>query len=147
MKLHKTSRIIGDDENNTRLIKVVDGDTEGAAEVKAFGELSAEVVEGEMAGRTIEAFAWLERAPKGHEINVTEKRSGLRLVRIPILTDQGEWFQLDDDLFKKMLPTLMEGCKTAAFHRFQEASEERLAEMFKHMDKTPPLEHSGKLTA
>ncbi|MFC0268540.1 hypothetical protein [Kushneria aurantia] len=143
MKLNKTSRIIGDDENNIRLIKVLDGDTEDSAEVKAFGELSAEVVEGEMAGRTIQAFAWLEKAPQGHEINVTEKRSGMRLVRIPVLTDQGEWFQLDDALFNKMLPTLMEGCKTAAFHRFQEASEERLAEMFRHMDKTPPLEHSA----
>lgn len=147
MKLRETGRIIGDDENKIRLIKVVDGDTEGTSEVKAFGELSAEVLEGEMAGRTIEAFAWLEKVPEGHEINVTEKRSGLRLVRIPILTDRGEWFQLDDDLFEKMLPTLMKGCKTAAFHRFQEASEERLTEMFRHMDKTPPLEHSGKLTA
>lgn len=147
MKLHKTSRIIGDDENNIRLIKVVSGDTESATEVKAFGELTAKVVEGDMAGRTIEAFAWLEKAPEGHEINVTEKRSGMRLVKIPIITEKGERLQLDDSLFEKMLPSLMEGCKTAAFHRFQEANETRLAEMFQHMDRTPPLEHSGKLTA
>ncbi|MDN3525359.1 hypothetical protein QWY79_08745 [Halomonas sabkhae] len=134
-QLHETARIIGNDENSTRLIQT---DT-GPVEVKAFGELSAEVMAGPAIGRSITAFAWLETIGDSHQINVTESTTGRRLEVIPMLPTEGTELPLDGTLFADMLPFLMEGCREAAFARFREADDERLVTLFNILDQVPPL--------
>lgn len=147
MQLYENTRIIADDENQYRRVGVTTGN--GAAKVKALGDLSMEVAEGGLAGRRIEAFAWLEHLgdigeshakPWDHKINVTEKRTGRRLVSMPLLAAGTQQpLDLTHDFVAAMTPSVLKGAAHAAFERFRKADEARLAELFAYLDSVPSL--------
>ncbi|CBV43907.1 hypothetical protein [Halomonas elongata] len=139
--LHETTHIIGHDENATRLIQTASG----PVEVKAFGELSAEITSGpaSLIGRTITAFAWLETHGDNRQINITEATTGRRLEVVPMVVTEGSELPLTEAVFADMVPFLMEGCRDAAFARFREADDERLVTLFNILDQMPPLQTAG----
>lgn len=147
MKLHESTRIIGADEPNMRRIGVMDG--HGVHEVKALGDLAMEVAEGDLAGRRIEAFAWLESVGDledwEHQVNVTEKRTGRRMARIPMLDHQQRPLDLTDELLEAMKPSVLKGAAHVAFERFRNADEERLAQLFAYMDGVPSLPETEEI--
>lgn len=143
MKLHENTRTLTEGASQTRLISVVGGS--GVHEVKSLGDLSMEVAEGDLAGRRIEAFAWLEHVGDDlvsnweHQVNVTEARTGRCLARIPLLDHNQQPLDLTDELVAAMSPNVLKGAAHVAFERFREANEEGLAEMFAYMDSVPSL--------
>lgn len=143
MKLYENTRTIAEGAPSMRRISVVGG--EGVRDVKTLGDLSMEVTEGELAGRRDEAFAWLEHVGDDlannweHQVNVTEARTGRCLARIPLLDHNHQPPDLTDDLVVAMTPTILKASAHVAFKRFRDADEDRLAEMFSHMDGVSSL--------
>ncbi|MCE9664490.1 hypothetical protein LY622_13710 [Halomonas sp. M5N1S17] len=150
MKLHESTRTIDEGAPHMRRISIVGGS--GVHDVKALGDLSMEVAEGDLAGRRIEAFAWLEHVGDDlisnweHQVNVTEARTGRCLARVPLLDHNQQPPDLTDDLVAAMTPTVLKGAAHVAFERFREADEDSLAEMFAYMDGVPslPIESEGQ---
>lgn len=143
MKLHEKTRIISDDEPKQRRVGVTNGN--GAAMVKALGELSMEVAEGAAVGRRIEAFAWLEHVGDDlastweHQVNVTEVRTGRRMAQVPLLDTNHQPLYLTDEIVAAMTPAVLKGAAHVAFERFRMADEDRLAELLAYMDSVPSL--------
>jgi len=143
MKLYENTRTIAEGAPSTRRISVVGDD--GVRDVKALGDLSMEVAEGDLAGRRVEAFAWLEHVGDDlvnnweHQVNVTEARTGRCLARVPLLDHNHQPPDLTDDLVDAMTPTILKASAHVAFERFRGADEDSLAEMFAHMDGVPSL--------
>lgn len=134
MQLEETVEPIGD-EDFMRLVQTDQGPTE----VEAFCDLRLEVLDGNHQGETIEAFAFLVVRGEGHAINVTEKRTGKRLVEIPVIDTDGQPVFVTDESYTGLLPAMCEMAKIASFERFREADEDLMQRYLEKIKQHPAV--------
>lgn len=134
MRFEETVEPIGD-ENFVRVIQT----DQGPIEVEAFCDLRFEVTDGRHQGEVVEAFAFLVASKNGHDIRVTEKRTGKKLATIPVISSEGEFMHIPEELYERMLPAMCEMAKIASFERFREASEEQMQSYLEKIQQHPPV--------
>jgi len=147
MNLNITTHIIGDDEDDKRLL-IAGGKVET---VSALGDLKAEVIEGKHKGRVIKAFAWFASDDEGARICITEASTGHRLEDIQAVAmidgKPCSAAKLPNDALWNMVPSFMSAAKQAGFYRFAQADDDRATEMFERLDSLPKINATGTMVA
>lgn len=114
----------------------------GPQEVDALGRTYMTVGAGTHAGWRMDAFVWI----CGPEIRVSELTTGFNLVRIPMaMADGGDIEALVDSMtdqqYSDLCDRIIQAGSIAAFHRFEDATDETIAQAKAAIARWPVLNY------